>query len=1030
MPHRVKIATWLALGLHGILILTGRYRLSYDAYNHMFFADHYRLDWWSLWEPRWYTGFEIVSYPPLVHQLIALPAKLIGVDTAFALVLWATLAAFPLAIYLFARIFAGRAASGYAALGAAFLPSLFLAAHVFGQLPTLFATLLALFGAAALADFLRQGGALTGALAVCLFATVMAAHHATLLFLPWLIFTVVVKIWFVDRIANPTYIPRSKILLRFALFAILAALAGYLVIFPFWGWGAGQSLQTTIDHLSRHNYFRDPFAAVLFFLPAYGLLILLIPIAIWMARLKRFWGPGLAFLFLFLLGLGDTTPLPRLFFGPGWAWLTYDRFALWASLLLLVFLGAAAVMIRGDKWLHHGDHRVHGGKLKYSVFPRTAALFGAVSLRSVVNLLVFVATFTALLVGLIPTWLPTQPPPVDMRPIVDYLSQEDRWHYRYLTFGFGDQLAYLSRLTEATTIDGSYHTARGLPELRASGIGQIDSAYWFPNGLDALDPILQKSGERGVRWGFVNSKSFFPVLWRNGWRLIDTLSNGITVWENPDASFPSPVKPSEERPFTAFAWGTFPLFAFFTSGVLALQRYRLALSLRLLPALQTLAIGLLPVGLSFWSYRRLFAIQHERVYFTYSDALFFLSDGIALVVVLAWLVSPHPGPPPSSANPSGRWRRVPLRQAQGKLRAGGGWAGEGAWLFALCAFASLSMLWSLDWRTSLYISLHAWLVFGLYLSLRERPRAWRPFAIGSIAAIFLQAIIGIWQVSAQSTASTMALGLHWPGELLPSMSGASVVQFADGTRWLRAYGTFPHPNLLGGWTVALLASSLTLILLPSKWRIPALVVFTAGLTLLILTFSRSAWLGLAALGAVLLFHRKRLDRKALIVLITTGLLCLVLLAIPLQQIFATRLSDSQVQTEQVSSFTRFWLIQRTWEIIRQQPVLGVGAGSYSLALSRHVAPFYDIEPVHNIPLLAWGELGLGGGIALAGLAVTVAIRAIKAHRPLAIIFSAALAGLFAISLFDHYLWTLAPGRLLAGTVLGLWAGQVNDGRCG
>jgi hypothetical protein len=28
-----------------------------------------------------------------------------------------------------------------------------------------------------------------------------------------------------------------------------------------------------------------------------------------------------------------------------------------------------------------------------------------------------------------------------------------------------------------------------------------------------------------------------------------------------------------------------------------------------------------------------------------------------------------------------------------------------------------------------------------------------------------------------------------------------------------------------------------------------------------------------------------------------------------------------------------------------------------------------------------------------------------------------------ISLFDHYLWTLAPGRLMLGLVIGLFAGQ-------
>jgi O-Antigen ligase len=1050
IPRRVKIATVLAFGLHGILILTARYRLSYDAYNHMFFADHYRLNWWSLWEPRWYTGFEVVSYPPLVHQLMALLGRIVGVDAAFALILWSVLTAYPVAVYFFTRIFVGHTAACYSAIGAALLPSLYLTAHVFGQLPTLFATLLALFGAAVLADFLQDGGALTGGLAVCLFATVMAAHHATLLFLPPLVGAVFLK-FFLDKNLN-----KRALFFRLFIFAALAILAGWLVIFPFWQWGAQQTLQTTIDHASRHNFFRDPFAAVLFFLPMYGLLIPLIPIAIWMGRRKRFWGPGLAFTLLFLLGLGDTTPLPRLLFGPGWAWLTYDRFAFWASLVLLVFFGAAVVMLRHKLRSMTGDfyHRetetqsllsspslwLHSSVIRFMPFADALANFSFRLRRKLVpfrrrrphwesvsevihyqnrvdfwlnHLFLVSMTFIALLIGLIPTWLPTQPAQLDMRPIVAFLDQADHSYWRYVTFGFGDQLAYLSRLTNATTIDGSYHTARSLPELRASGIGQIDTAYWIPGGLAALDPILQKSGARGVRWGFVNSKFFVPTLLRNGWHQIATLSNGVAVWENPSASFPAQAKPPVERPFTAFAWGTFPLFALVMSGGLALRRYRFALSQRILPGIQAMAIGLLPVGLTFWSYRTLFPLPHERIYFTYSDALFFLSDGIALVAVLAWQVN--------------KIQMAPTPRSSPNQKTG---FGEGAWLFTLCLLASLSTLWSLDWRISLYISLHTWLVFGLYLSLRERPQAWRPFAMGAVAALFLQILIGIWQVAVQATASTMALGLDWPGNLLPSMRGASVVQLADGARWLRAYGTLPHPNLLGGWTLVLLASLLTLILLPSKGRIPALILFNAGLVLLVLTFSRSAWLGLAMFVAVLLIRWKRLDRKSLLLLASSGLLCLALLVLPLRPLFFTRLVDNQVQTEQVSNFTRFWLVQRTWEIIRQKPFLGVGIGSYSLALSQHVADFYKIEPVHNLPLLVWSELGIFGLLTLIGLVATVVIRSFRARRPLTILFSAVLAGLFLVSFFDHYLWTLAPGRLLFASVLGLWSGQVRDERGG
>ena len=46
-----------------------------------------------------------------------------------------------------------------------------------------------------------------------------------------------------------------------------------------------------------------------------------------------------------------------------------------------------------------------------------------------------------------------------------------------------------------------------------------------------------------------------------------------------------------------------------------------------------------------------------------------------------------------------------------------------------------------------------------------------------------------------------------------------------------------------------------------------------------------------------------------------------------------------------------------------------------------------------------------------------------AKNPNAILAGAALTGLGFISLFDHYLWTLAPGRIMLGLVIGLFVGQ-------
>ena len=58
----------------------------------------------------------------------------------------------------------------------------------------------------------------------------------------------------------------------------------------------------------------DPLALVTFFLPVYGVLIPLIPIVLWKGAHRATLGLWLAFLGLFILGLGGTTPLPRWLF--------------------------------------------------------------------------------------------------------------------------------------------------------------------------------------------------------------------------------------------------------------------------------------------------------------------------------------------------------------------------------------------------------------------------------------------------------------------------------------------------------------------------------------------------------------------------------------------------------------------------------------------------------------------------------------------------------------------------------------------
>ena len=985
LPRRVRFAILIAFICHGLFILTARYRLSYDAYTHMLFADHYANDWFSLWDTRWYTGFEVISYPPLIHQLIAIFIPIIGFDAAFALILWLVTTLYPLGVYAFSRVFAGKTASSYAAIASAVMLPIYVTAHIFGQLPFLAATFFALFGAAVLARFLRDGGFHNFILAVSITATTMAAHHATLLVQPFLILALTIhqlnQRYALDGGLSIQH--WKKTLSRLGIFLTFAIPAGIIVIWPFWLWGTHQQLQTPIDHISRHNFLTNSLAPAIFFWPFYIPIGAVIPFLFYKWHLK-FTGLQFAFIILFILGLGGTTPLPSLFFGKSWEWLTYDRFAFWASLILTPFFGILFIHFR--KWM----------KNRITLKPNLASLRG--TLISALTFSIF--TCTAILSWFTPILFPIQPDPIDMQPIVDFLEAEDHYYWRYLTFGFGDQFAYLNLLTTAATLDGSYHTARTLPELRESGIGQIDTVYWTEKGIPSIGSILQVSGKYGVRWGFVNLRLFVPELKKNGWTFVKYLKNGIQVWENPDFTF-QPSRPPPVDPFKSFSWGIFPILSLITTlalGTVVIWRDR---GENIIRNIHAFVVGLIPLSLGFWYYKTIFEFKHEKVYFTYDHALFFLSDGLAVIAVILWLAV-------QATN-----NKFFQQKFTSTIKL----------LFILCGLITLSPLWSADWRTSLYIALHFWLIFCLILSMRDWHGSWNTAMLGLCAALSIQIVAGIVGFASQSTSFLGPLGLPWPGLLESITRAASIVKLPDGQAFLRAYGTLPHPNILGGFTLICLAGPMALFLRKEKPNPFALLLLLLGSPLLAFTFSRSAWIATAVFLLVLICKSKFFNQKKVFIAFIFTIISFGLTLYPLRQLFINRTTSPTTATEKFSLTGRVWLSEQAATLIREHPLLGVGAGSFIIQLADRAGEFNFVEPVHNIPLLVASELGILGFILLLAIFLSIAKSFYQNKNSKTIIIGALLAGLAVISLFDHYLWTLAPGRLMLGFVLGLWEGQ-------
>jgi hypothetical protein len=425
---------------------------------------------------------------------------------------------------------------------------------------------------------------------------------------------------------------------------------------------------------------------------------------------------------------------------------------------------------------------------------------------------------------------------------------------------------------------------------------------------------------------------------------------------------------------------------------------------KILRGLHALAVGLLPLGLGLWYYLPLAPGHHPRVYFTYTSLLFYLSDGLVLAAVAAWAASWLLEPRPL-------WKNLP-QPLTGLLAS-------------LVVLGAASPAWSAKPWLSAYAAAHLGLMFALYVSLVDLRGSWRAVQAGALVALLFQAAAGGWGVWTQSTGFLEPLGLKWPGNLSPGMREASVVELLDGRRWLRMYGTLPHPNLLAGMLLAWTGAAAALFLAGGRRRGWALAAAALGLAGLALTFSRSAWLGLLAGAALLVARRRSLPRARLLALAGAALVALGLVFFPLRSLLAARTGNLPVKSEIDSTVGRLWMSWEAIGIIQAHPWSGVGLGMFEQVLADELPGDFKVEPVHNLILLASAELGVLGGLLVLGIGLAILAAACQAQGVSGIVLSAVMAGLLVTGLLDHYAWTMPPGRALFGLCLGVWAGQLS-----
>lgn len=256
-----------------------------------------------------------------------------------------------------------------------------------------------------------------------------------------------------------------------------------------------------------------------------------------------------------------------------------------------------------------------------------------------------------------------------------------------------------------------------------------------------------------------------------------------------------------------------------------------------------------------------------------------------------------------------------------------------------------------------------------------------------------------------------SLGLQFLGEPILSNTLPGIAKFTKNEALhLRPYGTFPHPNILGG---VLVCTFFLLRYLTSKRAGLIRLLFFVGI---ILTFSRAAWIAfIIALLSFVFYFRTRSSRAqrqieiAFIILLFVGL-------IPALWFRWETIASDAAFTERLS------LLKDSFSMLMQYP-LGVGLHNFSLALP-HVSPHallpWHIQPVHNVFALTLSETGILGGLAFFGLYISHAWHFIKPKDNSDYhVFGTLFVALTVLMFADHYFWDIFSGSVYFWVFLGL-----------
>lgn len=287
-----------------------------------------------------------------------------------------------------------------------------------------------------------------------------------------------------------------------------------------------------------------------------------------------------------------------------------------------------------------------------------------------------------------------------------------------------------------------------------------------------------------------------------------------------------------------------------------------------------------------------------------------------------------------------------------------------------------------------------------FFKLQKHKDFWEYMLVVLLVSVLVQGILGVLQFK---MGASLGLGLLGESQIVSGMQGSSFVTLNNEV-FLRAYGTFPHPNIFGGYLVMCLLLSLYLYMREDfRWKRGSILLGILSSVFVVFTFSRICMLLVLIVWLVFLSF-KFVVRKKGMYSFSIGLLV---------ERFLNLLSGGDT-----SWSDRVNLMRSSFVVIRENWLMGIGLGRFTKGMENNIPLTSNgvmlIQPVHNVPLLMVSELGVVGTLLYCVLLGSILLRNVKKtswFKWLAIFI------LIVIGCFDHYLFSLPQGIVIGGISL-------------